>query len=78
MTEKVRPNIVPFIALTTIALPLLVAGIISFTNPELLPWPPNPQITWSLIGVGALMDLIAVIMLVSELQKVGRINANTT
>ena len=78
MTEKVKPNIVPFIALTTIALPLLVAGIISFTNPELLPWAPNPQITWSLIGVGALMDLIAVIMLVSELQKVGRINANTT
>ena len=78
MSEKVRPNILPFIAVTTIALPLLVAGIISFTNPELMPWSPNPLITWSLIGVGALMDLIAVLMLVSELQKVGRINANAS
>ena len=76
MTQKVKPNIVPFIAVTTVALPLLVAGVISFTNPELLPWAPNPVITWSLLGVGAMMDAMAVLMLVSELQRVSRINAD--
>ena len=74
MAEKQKPNIVPFAVISTAALPLLAAGIVSLSSPELLPWPPNPTITWSLIAVGGLMDVAAAVVLVQELLRVGRIN----
>lgn len=77
MAEKTKPNILPFMLITTVALPLLVSGIISYTNPELMPWASNPSITWSLIGVGLLMDMVAAWILVVEIQRVNRINSNS-
>ena len=65
-----KPNLTSFIVITMVALPLLVAGIIGLTAPELLPWPPNPSIAWSLLGVGGMMDVAAVFTLLSELRRV--------
>ncbi len=70
VSAREKPNLVSFIVITTIAVPLLAAGIIGLTAPELLPWPPNPTIAWSLLGVGGVMDIAAVFTLMSELQRV--------
>ena len=74
MTAPVKPNLIPFVIISTVALPLLVAGIISFSSPELLPWQSSPGLTWSLLGVGILMDVVAVVVLLAELRRVGQLN----
>ncbi|MGR8947800.1 MAG: hypothetical protein ACU84Q_07125 [Gammaproteobacteria bacterium] len=59
-----------FMLLTLTALPLLAAGIVGVTSPELLPWSPNPPIAWSLPGVGVMMDGAAVVAWLGELRRV--------
>lgn len=65
-----KPNLVSFIVMTSVAVPLLAAGIIGLTAPEILPWPSNPSIAWSLIAVGGIMDAAAVFTLLAELKRV--------
>ncbi len=65
-----KPNLVSFIGMTSVAVPLLGAGIIGLTAPEILPWPSNLSIAWSLIAVGGIMDAAAVFTLLAELKRV--------
>ncbi|MEM7468440.1 MAG: hypothetical protein AAF387_16345 [Pseudomonadota bacterium] len=65
-----KPNLLPFVALSTIAMPMLVGGILGFVSPETLPWPPNPTLNWALLIVGGLLDGAAVVILLQELRRV--------
>ena len=69
MNSRQKPNLGTFITLSMVALPLLVAGIMGLTAPEIVPWAANPTVAWSLLGVGLIMDAAAVVNLLSELRR---------
>ena len=70
MSVQEKPNLTIFILLSVLALPLVGAGIIGLSAPELLPWAGKPSVAWSLLGVGIIIDGAAVINLLAELRRV--------
>ena len=69
MDSRQKPKLATFITLSAVALPLLVAGIMGLTAPEIVPWAAKPSVAWSLVGVGLIMDAAAVVNLLGELRR---------
>ena len=62
-----RPNVpASFLALTTVGGLCLAAGAVGLASPGLAPQLASAPVAWSLVGVGVVMDLLAVGQLLSS------------
>lgn len=64
--ENPAPIPLAFIGLTSVAALFLGAGVVGLFAPDLLPPLASPAVAWSLLGVGIILDVGAVLQLLSS------------
>ena len=71
------PVPIPALALSVIANLMLAAGLAGLFIPEKLPALAAPTLAWALVGVGAVLEIVAMIGIISAMRQQGQPRAGS-